>query len=93
MTAGRKQAENDPQVRQFVERLTREERLLVILKRELYEGNWDDMEADLRARLEGKPYIFKLANRIKEDLKRLGRLREFEQSCGADLADYIDLES
>ena len=32
--------------------------MLVVLKRELYEGSWGEMEADLRARRDGKPYIF-----------------------------------
>jgi hypothetical protein len=79
-------------IRRFVQGLTREERLLVVLKRELYEGRWEDMEADLRARLEGRPYVFKLVNRISEDLQRLERLREFERSKGVDLGEYVDLE-
>ena len=77
---------------QFVERLRPEDRLLVVLKRELYEGCWDDMVADLRARLEGRPYIFKLANRITEDLERIERLREFEARHGVDLADFVKME-
>jgi len=93
VTAGQKKAEKDRQAREFVDRLSREERLLVVLKRELYEGNWDDMEADLRARLEGRPYIFKLANRISEDLQRVEGLRKFERDHGVDLAEYVDLKS
>ena len=85
-----------PQVRrkarQFVRRMTKEDRMLVVLKRELYEGDWDEMVADLQARLEGRPYIFKLANRITEDLERIAWLRDFEQSCGVDLGDYVGLD-
>jgi len=77
----------------FVERLTREERMLLVLKRELYEGRWDDMVADLQARLEGQPYVFKLANRISDDLERIGRLRAFEDAHGVDLGDYVRMES
>ena len=44
--------------RRFMDTATREERMLVVLKHELYDGDWDEMEADLRARLEGRPYIF-----------------------------------
>lgn len=66
--------------------------MLVVLKRELYEGSWDEMEADLRARLEGRPYIFRLAHRISEDLERIGRLREFERQAGVDLGDYVKLD-
>ena len=80
-------------VRQFVEGLTKEQRMLVVLKRELYEGSWQEMEADLRARLEGRPYIFKLAHRIAEDLERIELLRQFEQQWGVDLADYVELGS
>jgi len=81
------------QVRRFVERLTREERMLIVLKRELYEGRWDDMVADLQARLEGRPYIFKLVNRIGEDLERITRLRAFEDRHEVDLSDYVQMEA
>ena len=79
------------EVRQFVANLTREQRMLVVLKRELYEGSWEEMEADLRARLEGRPYIFKLAHRIAEDLERIQTLRQFEQQWDVDLADFVEL--
>lgn len=79
-------------VQQFVESFNREERMLVVLKRELYEGDWDEMVADLQARLEGRPYIFKLAHRITDDLERIRRLRQFEQSNGVDLCDYVKME-
>ena len=80
------------EVQRFVERLSREERTLVVPRHELYEGDWDEMEADLRARLEGKPYIFKLADRIVDDLERIKHLRRFEQEHGVDLSDYINVE-
>ena len=72
---------------------TGEERMLVVLKRELYDGSWDEMEVDLRARLAGRPYIFKLAHRINDDLERITRLRVFERDHGVDLGDYVSLES
>ena len=50
------------------------------------------MVADLNARLEGRPYIFKLAHRITDDLERIRRLREFEQHHGVKLANYVELE-
>ncbi len=93
MTSARGDDSADAQVHQFVERLSREERVLIVLKRELYEGSWDDMVADLSARLEGRPYIFKLATRITEDLERIERLREFERQSGVDLSDYVQMES
>ena len=79
-------------VESFVRALSREERMLVVLKTELYEGSWDEMEADLKARLEGRPYIFKLAHRISDDLERIARLRDFERACGVDLSDYVTME-
>lgn len=66
--------------------------MLVVLKRELYEGSWEDMTADLKARLQGRPYIFKLASRIEEDLGRIDRLRAFEQAHGVDLSDHVKLK-
>jgi len=79
-------------VQQFVESLTSEERMLVVLKHELYEGSWDEMVADLRARLEGRPYIFKLAHRIVDDLERIDRLRAFERRHRVDLGEFVKLD-
>jgi hypothetical protein len=85
-------ADAPEEVRRYIERLTSEERMLVVLKRELYEGSWDEMVADLQARLEGRPYIFRLAHRIADDLERIARLREFEKHAGVDLSDYVGLD-
>jgi hypothetical protein len=85
-------ADAPEEVRQYIQRLTSEERMLVILNRELYEGSWDEMVADLQARLEGRPYIFRLAHRIQEDLERISRLREFERQAGVDLGEYVGLD-
>ncbi len=73
----------------FVSRLSGEEAMLVTLKKDLYEGSWDTMLIDLKNRLEGKPYIFKLANRIIDDIKRIEMLQDFEVQQQVDLADYI----
>jgi len=82
----------EEKVRRFVEGLTSEERMLVVLNRELYDGDWDDMVTDLKARLEGGPYIFKLSHRIADDLGRIERLRQFERDSGASLGEYVKLE-
>ncbi len=79
------------EVRRFVESLSNEERMLIVLKSELYEGSWSEMQADLKARLEGRPYIFKLAHRITDDLERISRLREYERKHNVNLSDYVDL--
>jgi len=91
VTSAQGDAKPESRARGFADRLTREERMLVVLKRELYEGRWDDMVADLQARLEGRPYVFKLANRISDDLARIDRLRAFEETHGVDLSDYVDM--
>lgn len=86
-------AEAHDEVVRFIEGMTGEERMLVVLRHELYEDNWEDMIADLTARLDGRPYIFKLVHRIEDDLRRMERLREFEDIHGVDLSEYVDLEA
>jgi hypothetical protein len=82
-------AQSQDVVRRFADGLSSQERLLVVLKKELYDGQWEEMVADLEARLKGEPYIFKLAHRIRDDLERIARLRRFEQEHGVDLGDYV----
>lgn len=82
----------DETVRRFVEQLSSEEKMLIILKVELYEGNWASMLEDLRNRLAGRPHIFKLADRITEDIDRIEKLESFEQSHQVDLSDYVKSE-
>jgi hypothetical protein len=76
----------------FIERLTDEHRMLIVLKAQLYGGSWDPMLDDLKNRLAGKPYIFKLAARIKDDIARIETMQEFEQEQDIDLASLVDLE-
>ncbi len=75
----------------FIAGLSDEHRMLVILKAQLYGGTWEPMLDDLRNRLAGKPYIFKLVNRIKEDIKRIEQMRKFEEQHNVDLAEYVEL--
>ena len=86
------QTGRDETVRSFIEQLSPEEKMLVILKGELYEGDWLSMLEDLRNRLAGRPYIFKLADRIAEDISRIEKLQSFEQSQQVDLGDYVKEE-
>ncbi len=78
-------------VSDFINGLSEEHRMLVILKAQLYGGAWEPMLDDLRNRLAGKPYIFKLANRIQDDIERIEKMQGFEEEHKVDLADYIDL--
>lgn len=78
-------------IENFVNSLSEEYRMLVVLKKELYDGAWEPMLDDLRHRLAGKPYIFKLVNRIEDDIKRIEEMQKFETEYNVDLADYIDM--
>ena len=70
--------------------LSPEEKILVIIRDELYSGSWDEMLEDLRARLESRPYVLKLSGRIESDIERITRLRSMEQENDIDLADYVE---
>lgn len=73
----------------FVAQLAEEDRMLILLQRELYQGSWDAMQTDLGNRLESKPYIFKLANRIRDDIARIEKLRNYEEQHHVKLADFV----
>ena len=81
----------EPVVKDFVESLSNEHRMLVVLKAQLYSGNWETMLDDLKNRLAGKPYIFKLTNRINDDIERIEEMRKFEVEHGVDLAEHVQL--
>ena len=81
----------DATVANFVESLDKEHRMLVVLKAQLYGRRWEPMLDDLHNRLDGKPYIFKLANRINDDIERIERMQKFEIEHNVDLVDYVNL--
>ena len=81
---------NPQSVEQYIAQLSDEQRMLILLKNELYEGSWEAMREDLSNRLDGKPYIFKLANRIKDDMDRIEQLQNYEVEHQVDLADYLN---
>ena len=87
----RQNVSSDGVVDDFVSRLSNEHKMLVVLKAQLYSGSWEAMLDDLNNRLSGKPYIFKLVNRINEDVERIEKLRGFEAEHSIDLADYVEL--
>jgi len=74
----------------FVAQLPEPERMLILLQKELYEGSWQAMMTDLHNRLEGQPYIFKLANRIHDDIARIEKLKTFEDRHNIKLADFVE---
>jgi len=73
----------------FASGLTPDERTLVTLRDELYGGSWEQMLGDLRDRLKGKPYIFKLVNRIQDDIARIEKLSDYEKKHKINLAEYL----
>jgi hypothetical protein len=73
----------------FAAGLSPDERTLVTLRDELYGGSWEQMLGDLRDRLKGKPYIFKLVNRIQDDIARIEKLSEYEKKHKINLAECL----
>lgn len=73
----------------YTNALSPEEKMLIQLRDELYGGSWDRMLTDLKARLKGRPYIFKLVNRIEDDIRRIEKLKEYEEKNAVNLADYL----
>lgn len=80
----------DKAVADFVKGLSAEHKMLIVLKSQLYGGKWEPMYQDLKNRLSGQPYIFKLATRINDDIERIEEMRRFEKAHNADLCDYVD---
>jgi hypothetical protein len=76
----------------FIGRLEGYERVLVDLKDQLYEGSWERILADLRARLDGKPYIFKLSQTIARDMAAIERMKSFEMRHNVSLSKLLRKE-
>ena len=81
----------DGPVKDYIDKLSEECCMLVILKAQLYEGSWQPMLDDLKNRLDGKPYIFKLVNRIQDDIERIEQMLQFETEHKIDLADFVEM--
>ncbi len=70
-------------------KLTPDEKGLVLLRNELYDGSWQAMLEDLHSRLEGKPYVFKLARRIEEDIKLIEKLQKIEEDGSVNFTEML----
>lgn len=81
----------DRAVADYVNSLTAEHKMLVALKAQLYGGSWEPMLDDLRNRLAGKPYIFKLVHRIQDDIGRIEQMQKFEAEHNVDLAEHVEM--
>lgn len=73
----------------LTKKLTDEHRLMVIIRNELYEGSWEEMEKDLRDRLNGRPVIEKLVEKIKRDLAYIEDLRLMGKEAGINLTTLL----
>ncbi len=78
--------------REFLRSLSQQERTLLVLREELYEGSWDEMQVDLEARLKKGPHVYELAEIIEADIDRIKRLVSYEQSHDIDLGEYLEDE-
>ncbi len=79
--------ELDPEA--FIQRLEPYERVLLELKDQLYEGSWERILEDLKARLNNKPYIYKLSQTISRDLAAIERMKAYEVRQQIDLSKLI----
>jgi hypothetical protein len=78
-----------PPIRRFIKTLTEDDRLLVALRDEIYGGSWKRMRQDLLDRLEGRPYILKLAARIRDDIGRIDKLEKYERRYNVNVAEMM----
>ena len=76
-------------VEEFARGLAETERIALIVRDELFGGSWENMQRDLEARAAGRPFVFRLASRIEEDLKAVAKLSAFERRRKVNLAEYL----
>ena len=76
--------------RDFLQRLSKQEKTLLIIREELYEGSWTEMTTDLVARLEKGPHVFELSETIEADIARIQKLTEYELQHDIDLGEYLE---
>ena len=73
----------------FIGRLESYERVLLDLKDQLYEGSWERILTDLRARLDNKPYIYKLSQTISRDVAAIERMKSYEMRQKVSLSKLL----
>lgn len=73
----------------FIGRLEPYERVLLDLKDQLYEGSWERILSDLRARLDNKPYIYKLSQTITRDVAAIERMKSYELRQKVNLSKLV----
>ena len=73
----------------FMLRLPKSESALIVLRDELYKGNWRAMVKELQDRLTIKPCFPPLQKKIQDDLDSITKLRNFEREYGVNLSKFI----
>ena len=69
--------------------LTEDDKMLIVLRNELYEGSWTFMLKDLKSRVVKKPFVFKLYHRIQYDMRRIQKLMTYEKKYGIDVSEML----
>ena len=75
--------------KEFFSRLSEKIKMLLQLRKELYGGSWGKMREDLKIRLEKRPHVYTIVERIEEDLPRIDLLEAYERLHRTNLLDYI----
>ena len=73
----------------FIGSLEPYERVLIDLKDQLYEGSWERILDDLKARLDNKPYIYKLSQTIARDVAAIERMKSYEMRQKVNLSELV----
>ncbi len=77
---------------EFFQSLTKSDKMLVSLRDELYDGNWDTMAEDISNRMKGQPYLFKFVNRAEKDIQSIKRLNHYEEVHNINLNMFLKKE-
>lgn len=75
----------------FINKLTIEEIVLLRLLESIYNGDWSALENDIEDRLRGKPIIFKISHRLGRDLESVRKLRSYEKKYNISLINFTSI--
>ena len=75
----------------FIHDMAPYERVLLDLKEHLYEGSWERILEDLKARMDNKPYIYKLSQTISRDVAAIERMKAYELRQRVNLSQLLSL--
>lgn len=76
----------------FFNSLTKSDRMLVALRDELYDGDWETMIGDISNRMKGQPYLFKFVNRAEKDIQSIKKIKGFEEEHHINLNRFLKKE-